>query len=686
MAEDIIINKTFELNAKLDKMVTSGMATTTQMKEYWETGLRYFFGDQIRTRKRHKNWDWVVVNYIWPSAMQEIAKLSKNFPRIIANPWEVSDTEAAEVWQSKLQWDWEQGLNGDGMKLEQVRAILDGKLYGYRVSKLFWEDKVRWDEKKQEWEGDVKYKLWHPANFWSSDDEKINNGDCGTVRYASLEWAVRRWPKFEKQLKEESKIISNKRGQGKPVRGSKSSGSAAAIASGAFPGGSEAEQDYSHRNFITNLVLANDKTFGEKQGVEEDMEIVRIEEIYFRDLSTEHVKLEEDIPWEELLESGTIFLDDDGEKFLDENGNVIPLADWPQRTTREYDRPKFPTGRFIVRVGNTILNPDEENQVYPHSQWPFVVVPHYLLPHMWRGINAVEMYRSSQDMINISVTHLFNNMKLFGDPKIAIENDAIAINPRTKKHFSVGAGAGAIIRLARGGLKRMKIIDPPSTSAGASQLFALFAQEYKNQVGLQDIATGKKEEGRITATQAQSLTISSHDRIALQAMYEDEWIRRLMILDAEISQLHYDIGRYIRIVGEDGIVGAQQITEGLKDVRFDINVEPAASLPFDEEKRKADYLQAYQILKDPTPNPLLPDVLRKLGIPNWRKIVAQHSAYQNFVQLQSLFAAVKEGQITIEDAVQQVVQRLTQIAGQEQQGNVIGGQEVPQGGGNAGNQ
>ena len=680
MAKDTVKDKHAQLNKKLDKMVESGMTTTNQLKDYWETGLRYFFGEQTQTRKRHKDWDWVVVNYIWPSAMQEIAKLSKNFPRIIANPWEVSDTDAAEVWQSKLQWDWEQGMNGDGMKLEQVAAILDGKLYGFRVSKLFWEDKVRWDEEKQEWEGDVRYKLWHPANFWSSDDEKINNGDCGTVRYASLEWAIKRWPKFKEELKEESIIVANKEGQGKPVRGSKASGTTAALAAGAFPGGSEAEQDYHRRNFISDLVLANDKTFGEKQGVEEDAEIVRIEEIYFRDLSTEHVVLEEDISQEELLESGTIFLDDDGERFLDAEGNEISLDDWPKRTVREYDKPKYPTGRFIVRVGNTILNPDEKDQVYPHSQWPFVVVPHYLLPHMWRGINAVELYRSSQDMINISVTHLFNNMKLFGDPKIAIENDAIAINPRTKKHFSIGAGAGAIIRLARGGLKRLKIIDPPSTSAGASQLYALFAQEFKNIVGLQDIAQGKKTEGRITATQAQALTISSHDRIALQAAYEDEWIRRLMILDAEISQLHYDVGRYIRIVGEDGVVGAQEITEKLKDVRFDVNVEPAASLPFDEEKRKADYMQAYAILKDPAPNPLLPDVLRKLGITNWRKIINQHSAYQNFVQLQGLFEAVKTGQISIEEAVKQVVQRLTQIAGQEQRGNVIGGQEVPQGG------
>lgn len=663
------------LNRRLDEMVTSGMAKTRAWTDLWSLSLRYFFGDQLADKRQHTNWDWVVVNYIWPTAMQEMAKLSKNFPRIIANPWEASDVDASETWQSKLQWDWEQGINGTGMRLEHVAAILDGKLFGYRVSKIFWEDKVRWDEDKQDWEGDVKYKLWHPACFWASDDEKINNGDCGTVRHVSLDWAIRRWPDFKKELKKEAAAFTGEFSGLEPVRGSQSTGSAAAKKAGLFSGGSESEVNEFRSNLITPLVMANDKTLGDGAGTPKDEEVVRIEEIYFRDLSTEDVKIEEDIPQEELLDSGTIFEKND--IFIDVNDNPIKLDEWPKKTIREYEKPKFPNGRFIVRVGQTILNPDEESQKYPYTQWPFVVVPHYLLPHMWRGVNAVELYRSPQDMINISVSHLFNNMKMFGDPKIAVENDAIAINPKTKKHFSIGAGPGAIIRLTRGGLSRFKILDPPSTSAGAAQLYALFTTEFKNLTGLQNIASGKRDEGRITATQAQALTISSHDRIALQAIYEDEWIRGLMVLDAEISQRHYDLGRYIRIVGEDGLVGAQQISEKLKDVRFDVNIEPAASLPFDPEKRQAAYLQAYELLRDPTPNPLLPDVLRQLGIVNWKKIVDQSSAYQNYVQLQQLFEAVKTGQMPIEEAAKILMQRLTQVAQQEQQGNVIGGQEVP---------
>ncbi len=668
-------DKNAKLNKKLDEMITAGMRTTRAWNDMWNLSLRYFFGDQLRSKRRHTNWDWVVVNYIWPTAMQEIAKLSKNFPRIIANPREASDIEAAEVWQAKLQWDWEQGLNGCGMKLEHAAAILDGKLFGYRVSKLFWENNVRWNEEKQEWEGDVKYKLWHPALFWASDDEKINDGDCGTVRYVSLDWAIRRWPKFETELREESQKFTGEFSGVEPTRGSQSSGTTAALAAGVFPGGSEAEMQDHRSNLLSGLILASDKTLGDKRGIPKDEEVVRVEETYFRDLASEEVKEEEDIPQEELLASGTVFKNDG--VFEDIDSKPILLDDWPKRTIRTYDKPKYPTGRFVVRVGKTILNPKEEDQVYPYSQWPFVVVPHYLLPHMWRGVNAVELYRSHQDMINTSVSHLLNNMKLFGDPKIAVENDAIAINPRTKKHFSIGAGAGAIIRLARGGLARFKILDPPSTSAGATLLYQLFVQEFRNISGMQNIAAGRKESGRVTATQAQHLAISSHDRIALQASYEDEWIRRLMALDAEISQRHYDIDRYIRIVGEDGIAGATQITENLKNIKFDVSLEPAMSLPYDKEKRQAAYLQAYELLRDPTPNPLLPDVLRQLEIPNWKKIIDLHTGWKHFQQLNALFDAVKAGQMPVEEAIKILVARLTQITQQESVGNVVGGQEMP---------
>ena len=138
-----------DFDKKLDRLVAVGMEKTRNWIAMFNESQRYFFSDQLHGKEKRENWDWVVVNYIWPSAMQEIAKLSKNFAKIIVNPWEDTDAEVAEVWQGNLQWDWQHGINNHGMRLEQINAILDGKLFGYRVSKIYWEDKCYWDEKQK---------------------------------------------------------------------------------------------------------------------------------------------------------------------------------------------------------------------------------------------------------------------------------------------------------------------------------------------------------------------------------------------------------------------------------------------------------------------------------------------------------------------------------------------------------
>ncbi len=86
MAKEKVVDKNTTLNNKLDEMVMSGMLKTRAWTDLWQLSLRYFFGDQLLNKRRHANWDWVVVNYIWPTAMQEIAKLTKNFPVLRDEP------------------------------------------------------------------------------------------------------------------------------------------------------------------------------------------------------------------------------------------------------------------------------------------------------------------------------------------------------------------------------------------------------------------------------------------------------------------------------------------------------------------------------------------------------------------------------------------------------------------------
>jgi len=652
------------LEEMLDDLIEGGMAITKRWVTLWNTSIRYFFSDQLHGRKRRKRWEWVVLNYIWPSAMQEIAKLSRNFPKIIAQPYTEDDIEAAEVWEETLNWQWRKGINGKGMRLEQMSAILDGKLFGYRVSKIFWEDRDSWDEEAQEWKGDVKHKLWHPAFFWADGQENIEDGNVGTQRYVRLDWAQHRWPDFKDELEEQAvpykdiaSGFSSVNIYGSDVGGAPS---------GDQTGNSDRLSDVRtvKPNRLMDMVAASDPMT--HTGYDQKILYVKIDEVWFRDDKEEKVKIEEDFTQDELLVSGRIeerdgaFIDVNGE--FGAKGEPIPRDKWPKRTTREYKKPVYPRGRHIIRADKLILN--EDDQVYQYSRWPFVVTPHYLLPHMWQGVDSVQMYKSTQDMINISASHLYNNMRQYGDPKIAVESGAIATPPgKQGRHYRVGAGAGSIIKLTKGALQRgaFKLLAPPQISSGAIQLYGLFAQEYKNIQGLQSIAKGEKQPGKMTATESQFLAISSNDRIQLQSVYEDSWVVGVASLFAEVMQANYDEGRWVRIVGEDRKNGIVQITSKEKSVKFDIDVIAGTTLPFDEEKRLAKLMQADQLLRQP-PTPMTPMLLRELDVPNYKKILSESDQYQNYLQFLGLLEQLKAGEIEPQQAVQLLMQKAVQVS------------------------
>lgn len=629
----------------------AGMQITRNWAALWQQSLRYFLSDQLHGVKQHKDWDWVIVNYLWPAIWQEIAKLTKDY-KLIVGGLEPSDTESAEAWQGFLNWQWKKGLHRQGMQIEQLKAMLHGKLYGYRISKIYWDGKVRWDAQQRRWMGEVRHRLWNPAHFWASDTEYVEDGDCGTVRWVEENYAVSQWPEFEAELRANAKSYPDMiTGGGEHVAGQTS-------ASGTYPsagtGGIDRGPFYSQSNVYVDLVLSADrKEMGSRPY--DKRKYCKISECYLKNYTETEQAEQVEVPAQQLLAMGAIAGGPNGE-FLKSDGTGITPDEWPV-VENKWMEPRFPKGQYIVRCEDVILNPNEQDQVYPHSVWPFIVIPHYLLPFMWQGTDAITLYRHTQDHINVTVSHLVNNMKQFGDPKIAIEKGAQDIPPGSrKKAFTIFKGAGSIIRLARGGLSKFKVLDPVAPSASALQLYGLFSQEYKNLVGLQDIAQGKRT-GNMTATEAQFLAISANDRITLQNVFENQWVRQVASLVSEMDQKYYDAGRFVRIVGEDQNLGISQITEHLKDVEFDIDIEPGMNLPFDEEKRIKKYEMAYNLLSNPNPNPLLPDMLRVLGIPTWQKVLKKHVIWQKFVAFEQVYNATKEGKITPQDAVQFLVQQ-----------------------------
>jgi len=639
-----------------------GMSITRRWISMWQTGLRYFLSDQLHGRKRHQKWDWVVLNYIWPSIMQEMAKLSRNF-KMVVSATEPDDIEIAEAFQGFLQWQWKKtkGLHPTGMRLEQLKAILDGKLCGYRVSKIYWDQKVRFNRKvfPPRWEGEVRHRLWPPSQFWASDKEYVQDGDCGTVRYVALDYAQSLWPDFKSDLEENSvtraQALYGMASGGDTIRGQTES-------SGTYPsagtGGIDRGVNTSPGADLLDLVMEYAMSSGLSIGDEEDTRFCRISETYLKDHNEIHRK--EEIPVDEqmLLQSGVLAQNANGEIVGQDGKPITSDFEYPKETY-EWDEPEFENGRYIVRNVDTLLNPEKEDQAYPHSTWPFVVTPHYLLPHMWQGSDAVTLYRHTQDHINVTVSHLVNNMKQFGDPRIAVEQNALQIMPnRTEKRYAILRGAGAIIRLARGGLKRFKIIDPIAPSPAVIALYQLFTQEYKNIQGLQDIAHGRKTKGNTTATEANFLAISSNDRIKLQNIFEEEWALQVINLVAEMDQYYYEVDRIVRIIGEDQILGAAQITQQAKDASFDIDIEMTEGMPFDEERQEMRYLKAYELLNNPAPNPMLPEMLRVLKISGWQKILKKMPAWQEYIAFEQLINSVAEGKLSPADALQMLIERM----------------------------
>ena len=44
------------LNAHLDRLVDEGMGKTKEWVTIWKEALMYFFGDQMKGKRKHKNW------------------------------------------------------------------------------------------------------------------------------------------------------------------------------------------------------------------------------------------------------------------------------------------------------------------------------------------------------------------------------------------------------------------------------------------------------------------------------------------------------------------------------------------------------------------------------------------------------------------------------------------------------
>jgi hypothetical protein len=639
-----------DLNKYLDDLEAAGMAVTKKWHSMWRTAVMYVWNEQLGDIKKNPDWEYIVINYIYPLMMQGIAKLSKNNPKVLGRPWKDEDAEYAEKWQGVIQYAWEQLLN---MREDVIYALLDSSVFGYSVGKICWQERVKWDEQNKKWLGDVKHQIVHPANFWADPTAtRIKDArNLGTMRKVRLDWAISQWPDFEEKLKEEAKLPNDYNEL------EYSDGLNSAIDNQPIYQNQSAGTIKRYFSKIVSLMTGRDTNSSADAG-KDKIEYVWLKETYFKDEYEKHVKIEDFVPEQTLLAKGEV-LAEDGTGILKwaKDGTELSKDNYPKQTLQEYDQPLFPRGRYVLRAGKTILNPDLDDQAYSFSRWPFNVLVHHILPHMWQGSNAVEFSKSSQDMLNSTVAHLIQHIKLNADPQKIVEAQTLAKDKKGRVREIKGK-AGEIIIVKKGRQDAIRNLESGRLGTEVFSLIEYLRKDIETQQFMHPTAQGASAGRQVTAQEAARMDTNAHDMIAMRSVLLDKWIEGTAINIAEMLQKYYDIERKLRVIGIDGETRNIMMNAELKQVEWDLEIEPGSTLPFDEERKKNDYMAAYKILENPNPNALLEDMLRILNIANRSKILSKHKQIQIFKQFIQLSQQVQG----ILQQAQQAQQAGTQVA------------------------
>lgn len=636
------LDKHPDLNAFLDDIRDAGMTVTQKWLSLWFTAIQYAWGQQLQGWKLKEKWQYVVVNRIYPLMFQTIAKLAGNHPKILTHAWDDEQegaTEYAERWAGHLNYLWQSPYELN-MRLKLIKGLLDCAVFGYMVGGPQWELRPRggWDDTDKNWVGKTMQRFYHPAFFWvdPSAETIAEAENCGTRRKVKMEWAQARWPDYKKEIEAEAYVASDpKYTAGDNIIYEDQKGSTLSVSrQNMF---SKLISLMMSQGTVTGTGVTTDATGGDMQ------KYVDLEQICWHDYSFDHKKIPDNIPEEVLERQGKLVRDPETNMFLDPITQK-PLDPWPQQIIKEYDQPKFPNGRFVLRINRTILNPEDKEQVYKESRWPFMVMPYHILPHMWQGGNAVEMSRNNNDFLNITISSMVNQVMRTADPTKLVEKGALAKSREGKirvKQAEAITGIGKIVVMAKGAIKRIANLEHPPLDPAVYKLAEVLKQDIDDQMFMQDVARGAAQKGQQTKAEIIRLNQNALDYVGLQGIFLDKWIDDTMTLIAELCQRNYEPERLMKMLADE-VKSSMKVDQQALDVRFDVNIEPGSTLPFDEEKKQAEYAAAYQLLENPVPNPMIEDMLRVLNISKRKEILEKYQGLQLFRKFIMLGAIMNE--------------------------------------------
>lgn len=659
---------------KLDEIMIASRSRTESFTDLYSDALRYMYGHQIHG-KREEGWEYPVINQIYPDLTQEVAMLSANQPRLQTSPVEDTDIEAAKACGEILQAYWVNDLN---MQMRIMQALYDAKQAGMYIFKFWWEPKQRWNKRLQHvhrangegiptkvfeslpseekakyvpqdgaWEGDLRVEVIDPFYFGFDPNVEVAaripfDAEYVTIKhYIPMEKAAARWPIYKDFLKQTKGIDQAGKSLWVPGGGDSSTDETGAdVTSGDWHGREKTELNAeSMQRRLADLLLGKEPV--QYGGKAEGQGMVEVEEIYWKDRSVETVEAQsEDMPTLSPGESrGDIFKPHgdvfhyDRSKPIEQDGAIVGYerfkGKWPKRQVAPaYEQPTYPNGRVSIRVDHECV---VEDRAWPYSRWMVSAGVNYMLPHIANGLNGVEMLRSLQDYTNNIHCHTFNIVRNFSDPTHYVEEGAYPA--KKKPETPIVNKPGKTVFVATGANRQKKIYteDGHDIPIGLLRLHELFKEASKDNSGIHDVAQGKAS-GTNTLGELQMLNRSTRLRVGMQGLILDDSLRGVGQGCAELIQHHLPIHRWVRRLGPErgAMMASVQWTQSLKEARYDVFMETASTLPYDEERELAKYKEALNVAG---PELMMEAYLQKLGISNIAEIMTKHPLVAPFRQL-----------------------------------------------------
>jgi hypothetical protein len=614
------------LNEQVDSMLSTYNAGNRPYEPIEDTGYEYTRGDQTRGLIIPKGCPPVAEDVIGPLIRQDTAILASRTPDIEVAA--VSDgipelEEAATIAEGHLRWQMRKNLDVQTML---IRAREDGPAAGWWVAQTWWDPFRSYEEADETWRGGVRSKLLHPRVF--RGDPRATDWKEMTGRFVvcvvPTNELLRRYddaPLDDEETKAEKarkrQIILEEAAKGEAERGGGRSSETEITPRrvNETEESVEAHRSVGWRSAASSpgrLLNALNQDVREEfrtgpNGEKSYASCLSVFEGIWDDHTSETVTDNVPMKREQALGEGRILEGADETTGLPMDydaatGEAIDPtgSNWPT-VPRTRQRPKYPHGRHVIRVGDTGIIEDEPWD-YEHPLWTLGLNGY--MPHTWRGEGDIERCRAAQDIHNIEASRIAGFKAKALTVRLLVAKGANANDPENARmDEEFGDRAGAAVNVNPQFVDKIRYVENPSVP------LQLLQDEHersklmvKDQYGLHNVSQGQETDQQKTLGEVQLMAESDRFKTGLKAMLVDKFVVDLMEQVWELCVKNWDEGEWIPIIDERGALGYEQVTAMMLNSQFDISLETTTALPMDRERRRmeaVEFMKQIAALGDP---------------------------------------------------------------------------------------